>query len=154
MKLFVLFFVITHHVLFAKAIITNPTCLPTDIVGKWQYWGYIYEGVEQKRTNLNLLMFFEFDDWGNSLLYWRRRLTKGFCYREGLYTYQHCQLSDRVVLVASDNRFDCVNDPDMQINRESVSRLEKIGDRLYLHASLSGKPFVYIWVKKQPDVLQ
>ena len=116
----------------------------SDIVGRWQFTEFIYEGQRRPRPNQKLKLYFEYFSTGLSHLWWTRENESGFCERTGFYSYDNCEIKDEVVWVNPKNAIECGKDPDMHLGNKTLTRLERMGQELHLHVGLGGSPLIYI----------
>jgi len=137
-------------ILLSQAKVMACDSMSEDIYGHWKFYKYLYEGKENPPLNPLLNLNFEFYFTGTSRLWWTRDNEKGFCERVAQYEYKDCKLSAEVVWVNPKNNIGCGQDPDMQVGHKTTSQIEIINGDLYLHLSLGGKPFIYIWKKIEP----
>lgn len=115
------------------------------IVGQWKYSAYSYEGRRQPMPNPDLDLRFTFFADKTSTLKWSYANEEGFCERQGLYEIDNDGwLFQKVTWVNPGNHFSCSRDPDMQMGKESLTRVQIKEDELWLELELNGQPFIYI----------
>ncbi|MCB9025249.1 MAG: hypothetical protein H6625_02955 [Bdellovibrionaceae bacterium] len=119
-----------------------------DILGRWKFVEYIYEGQKLPIPNRNLNLLFEFHETKSNRLWWFRDNEPGFCERIGLYTYENETLTDNVVWVNPDNHVECSQHPDMRMGQIAKNKVTFENGKLYLHLSLKGQPLIYVWEKQ------
>lgn len=122
---------------------------PAQIFGFWHFEDYIYQGQRQPRPNPKLHIYFEINDTGTHRISWKRDNESGFCEKFSIYTYQDCQFSDEVVWVNPNNSPECQKDPDMRLGRKTTTEMNLVNGELFLHMSLAGEPFIYIFQKQK-----
>lgn len=124
----------------------NVSCDREHLIGRWRYYKFIYDDHENPPLSPNLIMEYEFFPNGTNRLHWVRTGENAFCERRGMFIYKDCHLLDVVTWVNhKENTRECGSDPDMQINRQTISPMDIRNGDLYLHLQLSGKPFHYVW---------
>ena len=129
--------------------LTFALCLiaPSDLVGAWTYDGYIYRDDRYPLPNPNLHLTFTFRDDDQVRLFWTRRDETGFCEREAFYSIENDLLYQKIDWVNPDNRPDCQSDSDMQLGRESLTRVRIVGDELHFILNLDDEDFFYVLKK-------
>ncbi len=122
-----------------------------EIVGKWKYKYFIYDGQEYPPSNPDLDMRFEFTQDGVSILRWQVLGQTEFCERKALYAFHTADLIyQKNVWAHPGNHMSCGSDPDMQLGRESLTPFRVLGPNLELILQLNGKPYVYIFERLVP----
>ncbi len=117
---------------------------PADILGTWQYDGFLYAGHRYPNPNPDLELFFTFDTDGKSRLFWQRKNENVFCERVAEYRVFENRLTQKVIWVNPANAPECARDVDMQPGRESEIEVRIQGVDLVFLFDLDGKPFLYI----------
>ena len=120
----------------------------TEIIGRWKFTEYIYNGQTLPLPNPKLQLFFEFNQTGSNRLWWTRDNEPGFCERIGLYNFDGDTLEDQVVWVNPNNHIECAKHEDMIMGQIAKNKVTIIGNKLHLHLALKGEPFVYVWEKQ------
>ena len=120
------------------------------LVGKWEFYKVYFEGEYREPFSKNLKIFFEFNEEGESRLYYYRTHEKGFCERQGEYRIEENFLVDKVTWLNPENNSECGLDPDMRLGNETTTPFEIKEGEFYLHLFLSGQPLVYIWKRISP----
>jgi hypothetical protein len=115
-----------------------------DLLGTWQYDGYIYQGNRYPSPNPELYLTFTFRANGRVRLFWSRANENGFCEREAQYTIDQDRLFQKIDWVNPDNLPECQNDPDMQLGRESTTRIKVASGELYFYFHLDDDEFIYV----------
>lgn len=146
-----IFILTTACSVFAAETAEDPS---TQILGKWQFYKYHYQGSERPLPNPNLILTFEFLADGSNVLHWERQGQEGFCERKGSYTITNGQLSDRVTWVNPQNAVECSRDPDMRVGRTAVVPVSFRNSDFWLHLTLSGDVLIYVWKKLESPVLE
>lgn len=118
-----------------------------EIIGLWMYTSLIFQGQPMQKPNPDLIIYFNFtNQYENSILYFRLG-QKGFCERTANYSVQQDQLVQKVKATNEDNADFCSQDPDMQINRFSMTQFELKDNQLLLHLPLGEDRLTYVWTK-------
>ena len=120
------------------------------IIGTWQYAGFQFEGKSYPLPNPELVLQFTFVEDQTVHLKWYRKNEPGFCERKGVYIIKEDLLWQRITWVNPENDVSCAGDPDMQLGRESATRILKVNDRLGLVFDLDGKELLYLLEKVDP----
>jgi hypothetical protein len=122
------------------------------IEGKWEFTSYLYNGTELPKPNPDLTILFEFQN-GISRLYWTRANEVGFCERKAQYQYTDQHIYEMIVWVNPHNRFDCGQDPDMQLGRNSKTEYRFVNDQLQTRVLVGDLDVWYVWTKQiDPDI--
>ncbi len=117
------------------------------LLGLWMYTGLIFQGTPIEKPSPELVIYYYFkSESENSILYFRQG-QRGFCERSARYSIQQDQLVQKVVSANPDNADQCSQDPDMQINRFSMTRFEIKNGQLHLHLPLGEDQLTYVWTK-------
>lgn len=132
--------------IFVGVLMTNAAL--ANIIGTWQYAGFIYDGQEYPLPNPNLDLRFSFNENAVSHLKWLYKDQEGFCERVANYEIRSNEyIFQKIIWVNPQNHVSCSKDTDMQLGRESLTHFRTDEDRLMLDLELNGKPFVYILKK-------
>lgn len=123
----------------------------SDLVGRWIYVGFIYEGHRYERPNPDLHLYFNFNSDGSHRLFWRRKGERKFCERSGPYSVSENKLRIKVAWLNPENDFSCANDPDMQLGRETENLIRIADQDLGIYMSLNGQEFIYLLRKLTLD---
>lgn len=115
-----------------------------NILGAWQYDGFLFEGHRYPNPNPDLELVFTFFEDGNSKLFWQRQNEPGFCERIAEYSLSENILTQKVIWVNPKNNAECGSDVDMQLGHESETEISIQGSELGFHFDLNGKPLLYI----------
>lgn len=115
-----------------------------NIVGKWQYDGFLYEGHRYPNPNPELELTFTFDKSGQDRLFWKRRNEDGFCERFATYQLVENHLYQKVTWVNPKNAVECAKDSDMRLGQETEIEISFDESELSFHFNLNGKTFLYI----------
>ncbi len=121
--------------------------LSAEIVGRWLYDGFIFEGRRYAKPNPELMLYFTFDGDGSQSLYWSRKDEQGFCERRGIYQVFNTSLWQKVTWVNPKNGFSCGGDPDMQVGRETENRILIQDNELGIFMELNGRELIYLLKK-------
>ena len=115
-----------------------------DIVGKWQYDGFLFEEHRYPPTDPNLQVLFTFNADLTGRLYWYRTNEPGFCERTSTYELTGDVLKQTVTWVNPSNDVSCSKDPDMQLGRTTQNEIDLGMRELGIHMELNSKPLIYI----------
>lgn len=115
-----------------------------DLIGVWQYDGYIYQGQRYPSPNPDLYLTFTFRDDSRVRLFWNRRNESGFCEREAHYSLKQDQLFQRIDWVNPENLPECQNDPDMQLGRETTTKIRIASGELHFYLHIDDDDFIYV----------
>ncbi len=116
----------------------------SNLHGKWNYTGFIYEGQRHPKPNPNLILHFTFQADQTVRLYWTRKDETGFCERKADFHLQNSMLWQKITWVNPSNDSRCGQDTDMQMGRESETPIQLNQNELYFVLEVSGKPFLYV----------
>jgi len=117
-----------------------------DLIGKWQYINYRYQGNTYPILDSDLIMTYEFGLDSTSRLHWTWiKETNKFCERAGQYSFSSNELIEFVTWINTNNHYSCSSDPDMQPNKLNKINYKIVDDKLELELDLSGEPIFYIW---------
>ncbi|MCO5143348.1 MAG: hypothetical protein M9962_09690 [Oligoflexia bacterium] len=120
--------------------------MPPSIVGHWFYYKKIYQGQEYpERPSSTLRLHFEFNEDGESHLYWWHEGLGDHCSRKGRFYIENDHIVDEVVWVDPNNTADCAYDPDMQKGRKTKTPYYFILDDLVVRFHIGGEPLDYVW---------
>lgn len=90
------------------------------LVGGWRFYKKVYQGIEMPEgPGATLRMFYEFNEAGESYLYWWHEGDTDHCGRKGRYSTEAGFLVEEVVWVDPENTYGCSRDPDMQLGRRT-----------------------------------
>jgi hypothetical protein len=117
---------------------------PGSLTGNWYLAGMIYRGQTIPPLNPNLHLRWTFFENGTERLYWDRQGEDGFCERFADYSLTGGNIQERTFAVNPKNRPDCGQDPDMQMGRETLSRLDIEPQQMLLHLPLGDEELIYI----------
>lgn len=140
--------IMTIMTLFYLLVSSNEAFSYPSIEGRWHFTSYLYNGTELPKPNPNLTILFEFDN-GVSRLYWSRKDEVGFCERKARYQYSQEHISEIIVWVNPDNRFDCGRDPDMQLGRQSKTNYRFHNGNLQTRVLVGDLDVWYIWTLQE-----
>ena len=115
------------------------------IVGTWHFYQVLYQGTKRPPFNPNLQLYFQFNDAGESRIFYYRTNERGFCERKGHYYLDEDTLVDKVTWVNPRNGVGCGQDPDMRLGNETRTQIDFVDGDFHLFLSLSGEPLIYIW---------
>jgi hypothetical protein len=120
----------------------------SQLLGSWQYVGFIYQAHRYPMPNPELHLTFTFQDDQFVKLYWDREDQPGFCERIARYSLQNNSLYQEITWVNPENLPECQSDPDMQLGKKSVTPIELVGTELHLLFDVNGSEFRYILAPK------
>lgn len=118
-----------------------------EIIGRWLYVGFIYEGQQFQPLDPNLTLYFDFSEDKTSILQWSWSNTSEVCSRMAIYAYDHQQIDQWVVWLNPNNAGKCSSDPDMRLGSRSQTNYFIKNENLYLELSLDNKPLYYVLKK-------
>ncbi len=119
----------------------------SELIGTWLYVGVIYEGQRLPPPNPKIHLRWEFREVGlNRLTSWISG-EHGFCDREAIFWHHEDTglLSQQILWVNPENRFDCSQDEDMLLGRESWSALDIVDGELHVTAEMGGQNLILVW---------
>lgn len=116
----------------------------SQILGEWEYIGFIYDGQTQPKPNPKFFLSFTFRLDDRVRLYWKRADEDFFCERVALFEYSQDRLWQEVVWLNPENHGSCGSDPDMQMGRKTENQILIEDDILKIFMELNGKPFIYL----------
>ena len=116
------------------------------LIGTWVFTHLIQE----KSTMIappsdGLIMTFEFKEDGTNILHYYKKGATGFCHRTAQYEYKDGQLHQKVLEVSPENAPFCVDDPDMQSQKETITPVEVKEDQMLLTLMLGEDKIIYAW---------
>jgi hypothetical protein len=114
------------------------------LYSEWKYVGFIYDGRNYPAPNPKLYLSFTFFPTKEVRLYWKREDEDAFCERLADYEITNGSLKQTIVWVNPQNHFSCGSDPDMQMGKQTVNKIEWDELQMRLFLELSGKPFIYL----------
>jgi len=112
--------------------------------GEWTMTSMIYRGAEVPPLNPNLNLRWSFYENGTERLYWSRLNEPGFCERFANYKVSDGRLLEKVFAVNPLNNRECLQDPDMQLGRETVTRIDIQPQQILLHLALGDEELIYV----------
>lgn len=107
----------------------------------------IFRGAEFPKPNPDLNMWFHFESSGINTLHYTRVNEKGFCERKAQYNYDGKNLKQKIIWIHPENASWCDSDPDMQLNRESVSQMTVKENKLFLDLALADEVLTLVWIE-------
>lgn len=107
----------------------------------------IFRGAEFPKPNPDLNMWFHFENQSVNTLHYTRANETGFCERKALYDYDGKTLRQKVIWVHPNNANWCTNDPDMQMDKETVSKMTSKENKLFLDLNLGEDVLTLVWIK-------
>ncbi len=116
----------------------------THLEGEWKLEAMIYRGEEVPPLNPQLNLRWTFFANGTERLYWDRQGENGFCERFANYKILEGQIHETVFAVNPLNSFECGQDLDMQVGRQTVNTIEVQPQRILLHLQLGDEELIYI----------
>ncbi len=125
--------------------------LQNEILGRWSYDGFQFEGVRYPKPNPDLTLTLTFRPDGTNTLFWQRANESEFCERVAEYSVREEILFQKVTWVNPANGRECAGDPDMRSGLETETRISILGPELWLHLEMNGKPFYYILIISSED---
>jgi len=137
MRILIHFFILLLSV---SALANSPQVLS----GEWQLTAMIYRGQQIPPLNPNLILRWTFFENGTERLFWERTGEEGFCERFATYLLQDGQIQEKVFAVNPLNRTDCGRDPDMQLGRQTLNRIDIQQQQILLHLQLGDEELIYI----------
>ena len=117
---------------------------PPFLRGEWMLSGLIYRGQEIPPLNPKLNLRWTFYENGTERLFWNRTGEQGFCERFANYRIQDGHLHETVFAVNPLNGHECIQDPDMQVGRQTATRIEFNNKNIHLHLQLGDEVIIYI----------
>jgi len=108
----------------AMVIMSMNAHAATTLHGEWKFSGLIYHGQVLPPPNPSLNLIWTFFSNGTERLYWDRRGENGFCERFATYNLDGGQISENIFAVNPANNESCSQDPDMQVGRETLNKIE------------------------------
>lgn len=112
--------------------------------GEWHLEGMIYRGHKVPPLNPNLNLRWNFFDNGTERLYWSRQGENGFCERFANYQVQDGYITEKVFSMNPANNPECAQDPDMQLGRETKTKIEIQIQQILLHLQLGDEELIYV----------
>lgn len=128
--------------LFIGAASAAPT---SELIGKWQAIGYIYQETLIQPPDPQLTLTFQFFEDGTDILYWKNKNEDFFCERTGKWFVKDGILFDEIVSTNPANHWDCSADPDMEIGRKNESQFWVKDGFLNTVIPLGDENLVYVW---------
>jgi hypothetical protein len=122
-----------------------------ELLGRWQYDGFLYEGHRYPNPNPDLDLTFTFLVDGKSRLSWLRKNDGTFCERIADYQVVEEHLLQKVTWVNPKNASECRADSDMQLGQETDTVISIEEPELTFFVNLNGKPFLYILKRTFPS---
>jgi hypothetical protein len=121
--------------------------------GQWKFSGMIFQGNWMPPRDERLDLRYEFTNTGESRLAWSYDNWANLCERRGIYFLedvveaekQYLRLVDRTLWVNPNNRDDCSQDPDMQMDRENRSPVRIQNSKLQLDLPFGEDTLTYEW---------
>ncbi len=118
-----------------------------ELIGEWNYIGYIYLDQTYIKPNPDLNVNFQFMDQNRLLITWTRTLDKVFCQSLSHYNTENDILTQEVYLLNEANSFECSKDPDMQLGRKTAVPIQIENNYLKLKLNLGENDLIYILQK-------
>ena len=118
------------------------------ILGLWLWTGLVYQGHELPPPNPALKIWFTFEADGTNTLHYYREGEPGFCERRALYSFDGAYLTQQIIWVHPQNADFCGQDVDMQLGRESRTRIEVESNKLKLHLHLGDEDLIHVWTRQ------
>lgn len=112
--------------------------------GEWVLSGMIYRGTEIEPLNPQLNLRWSFFANGTERLFWERHGERGFCERFAHYEIKDSHIIETVFAVNPLNNSECVQDPDMQVGRQTSTPIEIKQQQILLHLQVGDEELVYI----------
>ncbi len=117
-----------------------------ELLGDWKLHSMIYRGQEMSPPNPDLHLQWTFFSNGTERLYWDRG-TEEFCERFADFKVQDNVLHESVFAVNPRNAAECAKDPDMQVGRQTQTKIQIFEDEIRLHMGLGDEDLIYILKK-------
>jgi hypothetical protein len=134
--------------LFALFFLPLNTRAGESLVGRWAFFMKIYQGQEMPQGPLDTLRLrFEFQQDGQSRLYWWHEGEGDHCARRGRYRVEGDSLVDRVEWVDPSNSYGCGDDTDMQVGRATRTPFRFRNGNLELRLPFGEEELIYAWKK-------
>ncbi len=118
------------------------------LIGAWQFTKIRYQGKEMPIPNPNLVLTYDFYEDGLDRLYWSRTDETGFCERTARFQFGPDYFRELIIWVNPKNRFDCGQDPDMQMGHQSFVDYRMIEGRMEIDIQLGDGFITYIWTRR------
>lgn len=133
-------------VILLQGLVSKPALAHSsrEILGQWQYDGFLYENHRYPNPNPDLELTFTFTADGKSRLYWSRKSDGSFCERIADFHVTGEHLYQKVTWVNPKNASECTRDSDMRLGQETNTVISVISPELNFLFDLNGKPFLYI----------
>lgn len=117
------------------------------LTGSWSYVAIRYNGQIIKKPNPDLNIVYTFLNDNKTKLYWDRKDEAGFCERQGDLQDNGYYFEDTVTWTNPENRFDCHQDPDMQVGKKSTNPYVFRDGYLEIKVLAGDHDFWYVWEK-------
>ena len=127
-------------------VIAQQSAFGQALLGEWKYEELIYQGQRIQRPDPNLNLTWTFYPNGTERLYWDRG-GKDFCERFARFKFEAGILSESTFAISPDNATECQKDPDMQVGRQTQSKLDVTNTELLLHVPLGDEEIIYVLKK-------
>jgi hypothetical protein len=128
-----------------------PPSISTQLLGKWDYYKYIYKGTIQFPRDQDTHLYYEFIEGGRSVLLWKNDAERMYCERRGLFYNTDKSIVDEVVWVHPSNSRECGQDPDMRVGRTTVTPFRIVEDELHLDLPLGDDFLTYVFKRMPPS---
>lgn len=118
-------------------------------MGEWRLKTMIYKGEDLPLPNPDLYLSWTFFKNGTERLYWDRGGPE-FCERFANFVIRSGFLIEHSFALNPHNALDCAKDPDMQLDRETRTKLEFSQNQMKLFFQLGDDELIYILVPADP----
>lgn len=126
------------------AILFSQLTLAQEIIGRWQYFQYIYKDNVFKPHDPTLKVIYELNENGDSHLYWQNEDLSVFCERRGKFSFDSTHIADTVTWINPHNTATCSRDPDMRQGLSTKTQYTIQDDVLSLVLYINEDPLLYM----------
>ena len=118
-----------------------------DLLGLWIYSGLVFHGQPINKPNPDLVIYYQFSSERHNTIFYFRQGERGFCERLAEYKVENKNIVQTNIAANENNADFCDQDPDMQMNRLSITEFEIVDGKLLLHLPLGEDRLTYVWTK-------
>lgn len=113
------------------------------LVGEWRLMAMMSKGQDLPLPNPDLYLSWTFFKNGTERLYWDRGGTE-FCERFARFSIDSGFLIEKTFALNPKNAVDCAKDPDMQLGKETRTKIEASQEEVKLYFQLGDDELIYI----------